>query len=440
LGWELKVDLGGGSEEARFTRYIAGLASVIGHADRANPLRDYCVGLMMPCERKSVEPMAAITAPERTAAQHQSLLHFVGQAAWSDEKVLAKVREQVSPEIERHGPIEAWIIDDTGFPKKGRHSVGVARQYCGQLGKQDNCQAAVSLSIANHHASLPVSYRLYLPEEWAQDADRRDKAGVPEEIVFQTKPEIALDQIRAACKAGIARGVVLMDAGYGNHTKLRQEISALGLAYVAGIQSSTTLWPPGTEPLPAKRWSGRGRPPTRPRRNAKHRPDSAKEIALGLPKRAWRTIGWREGSAERLSSWFARVRVRAAHRGKRHGEEWLLIEWREGEEEPTKYWLSTLPQDVAFGRMVDLAMLRWRIERDYQELKQEFGLGHYEGRGWRGFHHHATLCIAAYGFLISERGTIPPSGPRPAAGLPTLELPAGYRPRGTADQVPASRS
>jgi SRSO17 transposase len=424
--------------ETRFARYVMGLTSVIGHADRANPLRDYCVGLMMPCARKSVEPMAAITAPERTAAQHQSLLHFVGQAPWSDEKVLAKVRELVLPELERHGPIEAWIIDDTAFPKKGRHSVGVARQYCGQLGKQDNCQAAVSLSIANRHASLPVSYRLYLPEEWAGDAARRRRAGVPGEVGFQTKPEIALEQIRAACAAGIARGVVLLDAGYGNHTRLRTDISALGLRYVAGILSSTSVWTPGTEPLPPKRWSGRGRRPTRLRCDAEHRPVSVKELALGLPKRAWRTIDWREGSAERLSSRFVRLRVRVAHRGQLHGEEWLLIEWPKGAEEPTKYWLSTFAQDITFERLVDLAKLRWRIERDYQELKQELGLGHYEGRGWRGFHHHATLCIAAYGFLISERGTIPPSGPRAAARFPKIELPTGYRPRGAADQAGTS--
>src|SRR5471032_1566783 len=182
-------------DEARFAAYVEGLTSVIGHADRAKPLRDYCTGLMMPCERKSVEPMAAITAPERTAAQHQSLLHFVGEGNWSDENVLAKVRELVLPEIERHGPIEAWIIDDTGFPKQGRHSVGVARQYCGQLGKQDNCQVSVSLSVANHHASLPVAYRLYLPRDWAADSKRRRKTGVPEEVRFKTKPEIALDQI-----------------------------------------------------------------------------------------------------------------------------------------------------------------------------------------------------------------------------------------------------
>ena len=207
--------------ESRFAGYVDGLVSVIGHADRAGPLRDYCVGLMLPCERKSVEPMAAVTAPERTAAQHQSLLHFVGNAAWSDERVLAKVREMVLPEVERHGPIEAWIIDDTGFPKQGRHSVGVARQYCGQLGKQDNCQVSVSLSVANHYASLPVAYQLYLPQDWAQDHKRRRKAGVPEEVSFKTKPEIALEQLRWACEAGLARGVVLMDAGYGAETDLR---------------------------------------------------------------------------------------------------------------------------------------------------------------------------------------------------------------------------
>jgi hypothetical protein len=189
----------------RFASYVEGLASVIGHKDRVRPLRDYCMGLMMPCERKSVEPMAAVTAPSRTAAQHQSLLHFVGEGSWSDERVLAKVREMVLPAIERQGPIEAWIIDDTGFPKQGRHSVGVARQYCGQLGKQDNCQVAVSLSLANHHASLPVSYRLYLPKDWADDSKRRRKTGVPEDVGFKTKPEIALEQIAAACKAELPR-------------------------------------------------------------------------------------------------------------------------------------------------------------------------------------------------------------------------------------------
>jgi len=428
--------LGFKSSESRFAAYVEGLASVIGHKDREQPLRDYCTGLMLRGERKSVEPIAAVTAPARVAAQHQSLLHFVGEGRWSDERVLAKVREKVLPEIERHGPIEAWIIDDTGLPKKGRHSVGVARQYCGQLGKEDNCQVAVSLSIANEHASLPVAYRLYLPQEWTNDGERLRKAGVPADVEFKTKHEIALEQLRWACAAGLPRGVGLLDAGYGNNSNLRADITALGLTYVAGILSNTTVWTDGTGPLPPKTWSGRGRPPKRLRRDDKHWPVSVKELALGLPKRAWRSIEWREGSAETMSSRFARVRVRAARRDEsRHEprpEEWLLIEWPKDETEPTKYFLSTLPADIAFHRLVYFAKLRWRIERDYQELKQEVGLGHFEGRGWRGFHHHATLCIAAYGFLISERETIPPSGTRAAAILPQLALPAGYRSRGTA--------
>lgn len=425
-----------GSSGSRFVAYVEGLAGVIGHKDREGPLRDYCTGLMLRGERKSVEPIAAVTAPARVAAQHQSLLHFVGEGRWSDERVLAKVREMVLPEIERHGPIEAWIIDDTGLPKKGRHSVGVARQYCGQLGKEDNCQVAVSLSIANEHASLPVAYRLYLPQEWAEDRDRLRKAGVPEDIGFQTKHEIALEQLRWACAAGLPRGVALLDAGYGNNSNLRADITTLGLPYVAGILSNTTVWAEGTGPLSPKRWSGRGRPPKRLRRDAKHWPVSVKDLALSLPKSAWRTIEWREGSAEILSSRFARVRVRAARRDERRHqtrpEEWLLIEWPKGEDEPTKYFLSTLPEDITFHRLIHFTKLRWRIERDYQDLKQEVGLGHFEGRGWRGFHHHATLCIAAYGFLISERETIPPSATRPTSILPQLAIPAGYRPRGAA--------
>ena len=414
--------------ESRFAKYIQELVGVIGHADRARPLRDYCVGLIVTCQRKSVEPMAAVTAPERVSAQHQSLLHFVNQAPWSDAKVLAKVREMVLPEIERHGPIEAWIIDDTGLPKKGRHSVGVGRQYCGQVGKQDNCQVAVSLSLANHHTSLPVAYRLYLPKDWAEDGDRRRKAGVPEDIGFKTKPEIALDQLRWACAAGLARGVVLMDPAYGNDATLRMSTTTLGLTYVAGIQSNVLVWSPGSKPqVPLKR----------PKRGRDRNPGliSVKEVALGLPRQAWQTIAWREGTNDWLSSQFARLRVYVGHRHQRTGEateEWLLIEWPKGEDVPTKYWLSTVPKEISFRDLVDLTKLRWRIERDYQELKQEIGLGHYEGRGWRGFHHHATLCIAAYGFLISEREAIPPSGPRSATLFPQLAIPDGYQPRGSA--------
>jgi SRSO17 transposase len=415
--------------EARFASYVDALGSVIGRANRNGPLRDYCTGLMLPGERKSVEPMAARTAPANVSAQHQSLLHFVGAGGWSDEKVLAKVSELVVPAITRHGPIDVWIIDDTGLPKKGRHSVGVKPQYCGQLGKEANCQVAVSLSIANHCASLPIGYRLYLPKEWAEDHARRDRAGVPEDIRFKTKQQIALELIQRAHASGVPLGVLLMDLDYGRDSRLRASISAMGLSYVAGIQPNVLMWPPGTSPKrPDKSLNNNGR---------RNEPDliPAKEVARALPKHAWRTIRWREGSADWLSSRFARLRVRVGYNGAIPGqlaEEWLLIEWPEDEDEPTKYWLSTLPAEISFRKFVDIAKMRWRIERDYQELKQEVGLGHYEGRGWRGFHHHATLCIAAYGFLVSERAAIPPSGLRATARLSAPALPDGYRPRGSA--------
>jgi len=228
-----------------------------------------------------------------------------------------------------------------------------------------------------------------------------------------------------------------MDAGYGPHTDLRTAITALGLPYAAGILSNTTVWAPGTGPLPPKPSTpGRGRPTRRLRRDAEHPPVNVKDLAFSLPARAWRTITWREGTNEPLRSRFARLRIRIAHRdfyrSEPWPEEWLLIEWPKGEKEPTKYWLSTLPQTIGFARLVDLAKLRWRIERDYQELKQELGLGHFEGRGWRGFHHHATLCIAAYGFLISEREMIPPSAARYPSVFPQPAVPGSYRPRGAA--------
>ncbi len=422
------MDLG---SEARFALYVDALGSVIGHAGRIKRLRDYCTGLILPGERKSVEPMAARTNPAHVSAQHQSLLHFVGAGDWSDEKVLAKVSELVLPAITKQGPMEVWIIDDTGLPKKGRHSVGVKPQYCGQLGKEANCQVTVSLSIANHFASLPVGYRLYLPKEWAEDHARRERAGVPEDIRFKTKQQIALELIKRAHAADLPRGVLLMDLDYGRDSRLRTSVSALGLSYVAGIQPNVLMWTPGTSPKrPDKSLNNNGR---------RNEPDliSAGEVARSLSEQAWRTIRWREGSADWLSSRFARVRVRVGYNGAIPGqlaEEWLLIEWPEGETKPSKfkYWLSTLPAEISFHQLVDITKMRWRIERDYQELKQEVGLGHYEGRGWRGFHHHATLCIAAYAFLVCERAAIPPSGPGSSRSLSTPALPDGYRPRGSA--------
>jgi len=429
--------------EAAFDGYVEALVGVIGHADRAEPLKDYCLGLLMPVERKSVEPLAAVIAPSRVAAKHQSLLHFVGQAPWSDEALMGRVRDWVLPRIEQRGAICAWIIDDTGFPKKGKHSVGVARQYCGQLGKQDNCQVAVSLSVANDAASLPIAWRLYLPQVWADDPERRRKAKIPDDVTFKTKPQIALEQIRAAQAQGVAPGVILADAGYGADGGFRAGLTQLALTYVVGVQPTLSVWRPGEGPLPPKPWSGKGRPTSRLRRDADHQPVSAKTLAETLAAEAWHNVAWREGTNAELSSRFAAVRLRPASRdfnlSEAHEQEWLLIEWPEDESAPTKYWLSTLPPDTSITQLVDTAKLRWRIERDYQELKQELGLGHYEGRSWRGFHHHASLCIAAYGFLISLRESIPPSAQPQTRGRQVSGLPDGYRPRGSAGPARATR-
>ncbi|MCW2241344.1 SRSO17 transposase [Azospirillum canadense] len=354
--------------ERRFEEYLEAIGSVLGHADRRAPMHDYCTGLLLPGPRKSVEPMAARVAPQRVQAAHQSLHHFVAKAEWNDEAILDAVRERVLPPIERHGPIRHWIIDDTGVPKKGKLSVGVARQYCGQLGKQDNCQVAVTLSVANEQASLPIAYRLYLPQSWADDLERRRTAGVPEAIGFETKPQIALGQVRAALAKGVSRGLVLSDAGYGIDTGFRTGLTELGLRYVVGVQSSISLWPPGQEPLPPKPWSGVGRPPKLRRRDEEHKPVSALELAKSLSAQAWRAITWREGTNAPLASRFAAVRVRPAHRddwrSEPHAEEWLLIEWPKGEKEPTKYWLSTLPKRTTRTELVAAAKGRWRIEID----------------------------------------------------------------------------
>lgn len=412
-----------------------GLADAAGHADRSVPLRSYCTGLLLPGERKSVEPMAARLAPTNVRRMHQSLHHLVADAPWSDEAVLDRVLDFVLPAMLDRGPVVAWVIDDTGFPKKGSHSVGVARQYCGQIGKQDNCRVAVSLSVTTETSSMPVAFRLYLPEVWANDSQRRKQAGVPAEVEFRTKPEIALAQIRRARERGIPEGVVLADAGYGIDTGFRTELTKLELRYVAGIQSSVTVWKPGEGPKPAPAYRGMGRPPRLLQRDAQHQPVSVKDLAQSLPATSWKTVTWRQGVKQKLRSRFAALRVRPAHRDNwraaPHPEEWLLIEWPRGEAQPTKYWLSTLPAEISLTELVRMAKHRWIIERDYEELKQELGLGHCEGRGWRGFHHHATLCLAAYGFLVAERNRFSPSARVSHLGLPAPEFPPDFRPRGS---------
>jgi SRSO17 transposase len=381
--------------------------------------------------------MAARIAPDEVGAKHQSLHHFVAKAPWDEAKLLSAVRTFVLPKIEKDAPIRAWIVDDTGIPKKGRHSVGVGRQYCGELGKQDNCQVAVTLSVASDLASLPIALRLYLPEPWTNDKARRAKVGIPDGIEFQTKPRIALDQIRQALHDGVPKGIALADAGYGNDTAFRSGLTELGLEYVVGVQGSMTVWARGTAPLPARAWSGRGRRTKLLRRDGNVKPVKVSELAKSLARKAWKTVRWREGTKGDLVSRFAAVRIRPSHRdywrAEPWPEEWLLIEWPEGEDAPTKHWLSTLPAGTPIATLVDTAKLRWRIERDFQDLKQEIGLDHYEGRGWRGFHHHAALSIAAYGFLLAERSPIPPSGALRQALIARTPTPnESYRPRGHA--------
>ena len=416
----------------RFERYLDHLSAGLGHADRHAGLKGYCTGLMLPIRRKSVEPMAAHVDPLHVQAKHQSLHHFVAKSDWSDTAIMGRVRDWVLPTLGLHKGCY-WIIDDTGFPKKGKHSVGVARQYCGQLGKQDNCQVAVSLSLASTQGSIPIAYQLYLPKDWAADPQRRKTAGVPEDLAFATKPEIALAQMRQAISSGVQRGVVLADAGYGDETAFRDGITDLGMLYAVGIRPATTVWAPGTAPLPPKPWVGRGVRPTRLRREPGHEPLAVKALAMALPPEVFSTVTWREGTNAPLASRFAALRVRPAHRDylgiESRPEEWLLIEWPDGETEPTKYFLSTAPSDATTEQLVFVTKMRWRIERDYQELKQEFGLSHYEGRGWQGFHHHATLCVAAYGYLVAQR--LKHGGSKKNFARPEVSaLPQDYVPRG----------
>lgn len=399
--------------EQNFMAYLDRLTAAVGHADRHEPLRVYLEGLLLPGERKSVEPMAARIDPRNVQARHQSMHHFVASAPWDAQEIMKAARDYALEEFAYHGGIEAWILDDTAYPKKGKHSVGVGRQYCGVLGKQDNCQVAVTVSLANELMSVPAAYRLYLPQDWADDRARRRVAGIPDEVVFQTKTQIALDEIDRLVADGVAKAPVVMDAFYGRATELRDEIAKRGMQYVAAIREDTTVYMAG-------RVGGRD-------------PIAVKHLATRLPKSAWRSVWWRHGTKGDMRSRFALLRVRAAKKEPGQKEErpleWLLIEWPTSEPAPVKYWLCNLPTGTRISKMVNLAQMRWRVERDYEELKGELGLDHYEGRGWLGFHHHGALCIAAYAFLTAERARLSP--PRPLSFLGPVSLPQGFRPRGS---------
>ena len=420
----------------RLQGYLEQLCVVVGHKDRHAPLRAYVKGLLLPGERKSVEPMAARIDPRHVRARHQSMHHFVANARWDDREVLRAVRDYVLGALERHAPVGAWVIDDSGMPKKGQHSVGVARQYCGQLGKQENCQVVVTVSLVNTVMSVPAAYRLYLPEPWTKDRRRCREAGVPDDVGFHKKWEIALQAVDELIADDLPRAPVVTDAGYGIATEFREALSKRGLLYAVGISEDVTVWPEGSAPLPPKprRAKGLGRPAKLLRRDADHCPVSVQILAQRLAKSAWKTVRWREGTRGTMHSRFAAVRVRPAHRDYWRSSvrdcEWLLIEWPPQEKEPTRYWLSTISPDADIANLVRLVKIRWRIERDYQEMKDELGLDHYEGRSWQGFHHHGVLCIAAYGFLAAERARLSP--PAPLAFLKAAPLPRGFRPRGAA--------
>ncbi len=315
--------------------------------------------------------MAARLDPNNVRRAHQSLHHVVAVAPWNDQLLLQAVRPDVLPQMTSREPISAWVVDDTGLPKKGKHSVGVARQYCGQAGKQDNCQVAVSLSISTVSASLPITYELYLPETWSEDPERRRNAGVPDDVVFRTKPLIATEQIQQALADGVPRAPVVADAAYGNDTKFRQALLDMGLEYVVGIQPTLSVWPPGKEPLPPKPRKSIGRPPKLRQRSPNHQPVLARELAAGLDPKDWQTVTWRNGTKQKLRSRFAAVRVRPANRDYWRSEplpeQWLLIEWPEDEAQPTKYWLGSLAADTSLTALVATAKQRW--------MKGEVGAG-----------------------------------------------------------------
>src|SRR4051812_5658357 len=385
--------------EQNFMAYLERLTAAVGHVDRHEPLRVYLEGLLLPGERKSVEPMAARIDPRNVRSRHQSMHHFVATSPWDTQEIIRAARGYALEKFEHHGGVEAWVLDDTAYPKKGTHSVGVGRQYCGILGKQDNCQVAVTLSLANELMSVPAAYRLYLPQDWAEDRARRKVAGVPDDVTFQTKTEIALDQIDLLLAEGVPKAPVVMDAGYGRATDLRDAIAKRGLQYVAAVREDTTVFLPGRKGVRDHVAVG--------------------DLAKALPASAWKSVWWRHGTKGELRSRFALLRVRVAHREpgriEQRSPEWLLIEWPTSEPAPIKFWLSNLPTGTRIAKLVNLAQMRWRIERDYEELKGELGLDHYEGRGWLGFHHHGALCIAAYAFLTAERARLSP--PHPLAFL-----------------------
>lgn len=378
---------------SRLEAFLAELLEPLGRLERRRWGNAYVRGLLLDGERKSIEPMAARLPDGNVQAMQQ----FVGQSPWDHGPVRKKLAERV---VDAMVPAFAWVIDDTGFPKQGKHSVGVARQYSGTLGKVGNCQIAVSLHLATAEVCMPVNFEIYLPKTWTEDPLRLKRAGVPDGSSFKTKWQIALELIGQALSWDIPPGVVVCDCAYGKGNPFRQGLIDLELCYVAEIEAKTIVF---DEPGKTRRRVGDRLP-------YNHTDEASvltvKDLACKLPVWMWKTIKWREGTKRRLVSRFAAIRVLPAHRPanvkKRPPRQWLLIEWPKGEPGPTKYWFSNLPPQAGLSRLVFFAKVRWRIEQSYQQLKEELGLDHYEGRGYQGWHHHVTMTMLAYGFLLLE--------------------------------------
>jgi SRSO17 transposase len=390
--------------------YIETFVDGMGRPERRRAMGWYITGLLLDGERKSIEPMAGrlVDDEDEVPAMRQRLQSCIGESNWSDDAVRARLARKVDQEMPG---LAAFVIDDTGFPKKGQYSVGVQRQYCGTLGRRDNCQVATSLHLAGEAGSACIAMRLYLPEAWVEDKRRRRTAGVPDDVTFLRKWEIALLQLDDALQWGVRRHVVLADAGYGDCTEFRTGLRERGLRYVVGVNGTHLVWPPGSNPQPPKRRPGQaGLAPTK-YVDGDTRPIAIADLVQNIPRSGYRKVAWREGSRGRQTSRFLAMRVRVAahhHYGKPPSDEqWLLCNWLDGADGP-KYWLSDLPASTPLKTLVAFAKLRWRVERDYQELKQEIGLDHFEGRTWRGFHHHATLCAVAHAFLALRRALFPP--------------------------------
>ena len=377
----------------RLEAFLVELLEPVGRLERRRWGNAYVRGLLLDGERKSIEPMAA-RLPDGNV---QALQQFVGQSPWDHHPVRKKLAERMVAEMV---PTVAWIVDDTGFPKQGKHSVGVGRQYSGTLGKVGNCQIAVSLHLATADHCMPVNFEIYLPKAWTDDPLRMKDAGVPSGYSFKPKWQIALDLIDQAVFWGIPKGVMVCDCAYGNGNPFRQGLIDRELFYVAEIEAKTIVF---DEPRKTRRRVGDSVPDNQADKVSVL---TVKDFALKLPAHTWKTIKWREGTKGRLGSRFAAVRVLPAHRPahvkKRPPRQWLLIEWPKGEREPTKYWFSNLLPQAGLSRLVFFAKVRWRIEQSYQQLKEELGLDHYEGRGYLGWHHHVTMTMLAYGFLLLE--------------------------------------